>query len=85
MRLILRIDNSEPVDACEPDQAIHAPKAETATAAELDRNIEAMLALLATSPASSAAEAFAALRRAFPESRLRTRVEALRQYRACGD
>ncbi|AXS40337.1 hypothetical protein [Breoghania sp. L-A4] len=47
-----------------------------------DRSISDMLALLDTLPATSSAEAFAALRRAFPHVGLGARVEAVRKRRA---
>lgn len=82
MRLLLSITNEEQMTEETTGESIqhsHSHGSEEAAAFGADHPMHQMLALLDEIHASTSAEAFTALRRAFPESALQARVEAVRK------
>lgn len=81
MRLILRIDDDQHVELTSDGEATRMAPPLPEAAGKGDRSIHDMLELLDALPATTAAEAFSALRQAFPNSGLGTRVEAIKKHR----
>lgn len=81
MRLLLRIDTVQNSARDETADPIHERPEIAGPCHDSDAGITSMLALLDSLHASTSAEAFAALRRAFPDSGLDTRVEAVKKRR----
>lgn len=79
MRLLLRINNDQHIDPADDCESLQEQQWPQQTTGDGDKSIREMLELLDTLPATTSAEAFAALRRAFPHSGLITRVEAVKQ------
>ncbi len=79
MRLMLSLNPEQHENADIELDAIEGPF--PAVYGNGEKSIGTMLELLDTLPSATTAEAFSALRRAFPTSRLDARVEAVRKRR----